>query len=194
MHGSAFTVSPLLFVFSVSLFVSYSFYAVVVARQMSPGCPADIGRMYPDPGAYSENSNAYITAAWSSTPPNNLSDDTVPAVLVIGENDRYTATKPGRTQITYQNVPLTPGVQYCFFILTTLTTSVPNVSLLYVRLRNLLFTFNCRYTKQNTLNLLYLPLVSKINVIPFYYVVYPSILHNNSDLLYSFKSLWLLFL
>ena len=140
MHGSAFTVSPLLFVFSVSLFVSYSFYAVVVARQMSPGCPADIGRMYPDPGAYSENSNAYITAAWSSTPPNNLSDDTsyVPATLVIGNNREYPATKPGRNQITYQNVPLTPEAQYCIFILTRLTTSVLNVSLLYVNLRSLL--------------------------------------------------------
>ena len=97
---------------------------------MAPGCPADIGSMYPDPGAYTENSNAYITAAWSSTPPNSLPDDTVPAMLTIGNNGENTATKPGRTQITYQNVPLTPGVQYCFFILTTLTTSVPNVSLI----------------------------------------------------------------
>ena len=105
---------------------------------MSPGCPPDIGSTYPDPGAYTENSNSYITAAWSSTPPNNLSDDTVPEMLVIGENDRYTATKPGRTQITYQNVPLTPEAQYCIFILTRLTTSVPNVSQLCVNLSSLL--------------------------------------------------------
>ena len=109
-----------------------------MARQIppSPECPADIGRMYPDPGAYTENSNAYITAAWSSTPPNNLSDDTstVPETLVIGSNGEYPATKPGRTQIRYKNVPLTPEVHYCIFILTRLTTSVPNVSLLYVNL------------------------------------------------------------
>ena len=127
---------------------------------MSPGCPADIGSMYPDPGAYSENSNTYVTAAWSSIPPNSLSDDTFPAKLTIGNNRENTATKPGRTQITYQNVPLTPGVQYCFFILTRLTTSVPNVSLLYLKLSRLYLAFN-RYTKQDTLNLLHFPLVSK---------------------------------
>ena len=121
------------------LFICFlSFYAVVVARQN--GCPADIGSMYPDLDAYSENSNAYITAAWSSTPPNNLSDDasTVPETFLIGSNENYPATKPGRTQITYQNVPLTPNTHYCFFILTRLTTSVPNVSQLCVNLSSLL--------------------------------------------------------
>ena len=164
MHGSAFAVSVLMFVLLSLLFICFrSFYAVVVARQMAPGCPADIGSMYPDPGAYSEDRNIYITAAWNSTPPNTLSDDTsnVPATLVIGENDRYTATKPGRGQVTYQNAPLTPEALYCFFILTRLKTSVLNVSLLYIKLSSLLYilTFN-RYTRQVTLNLLQLPLVS----------------------------------
>ena len=133
---------------------------------MLPECPPDIGSTYPDPGAYSENRSIYITAAWSRTPPNSLSDDNVPAMLVIGANDRdYPATKPGKSEVTYQNAPLTPEAQYCFFILTRLKTSVPNVSLLYIKLSSLLciltFTFCNRYTRQVTLNLLQLPLVSK---------------------------------
>ena len=131
---------------------------------MLPECPPDIGSTYPDPGAYSENRSVYITAAWNSTPPNNLPDDTntVPAMLVIGENNRFIATKPGRSQVTYQNAPLTPEAHYCFFILTRLTTSVPNVSLLYVKMSSLLcnLAFN-RYTRQVILNLLQLALVSR---------------------------------
>ena len=100
---------------------------MAVARNDS--CPQNLGQEYSDIGPYFPGSMAYITAAWSGTISNPLSDSDVPNSLLVGDGRTTMAARPPENDaLTYINQPLSPETQYCVFIITQQNTSLLGVS------------------------------------------------------------------
>ena len=81
----------------------------MVRGQVSPDTDLTI---YNNAGPHDNSATFYITAAWGE---NEIYDNQVPPVIIIGDNTQYTTTSSNSETRTFTNAPLRASTYYSFF-------------------------------------------------------------------------------